>query len=144
MTNGIVRAQKLGHAVLKVRSLQASILLKAERGCKLGFLLDSKRSGRSGRTSGASACQRIAGHQGLIHTLPRSVAAWFFLHQLLADRQRFLLALGVGLGVVHVQGIKRIQNDPGDNQPGVLLVVGGHYIPGRAFCARCVQTPATS
>ena len=44
-----------------------------------------------------------------------------------------------GLGIGHLQALESIQDDCGHNQTGVLLVVGGHDIPGRFMSAGCIE-----
>ena len=43
------------------------------------------------------------------------------------SRRRFAVVLGYAIS----SSLKRIEDNLGNNQPGILLVIGGHDIPGR-------------
>ena len=59
----------------------------------------------------------------------------FSFREPLADRQQFPPALCARFRIGHFESFERIEDNPGNNQPGILLVVGGDDIPGRV--ARC-------
>ena len=61
------------------------------------------------------------------------------LHQLFADRLQFQAALLRGLGIRHLESLERIEDNSGNNQPGVLFIISGNNIPGRVMGAGRVQ-----
>src|SRR5271156_4329941 len=63
----------------------------------------------------------------------------FLLGQFLADRLQFQPTLLRGLRICHLEILQRIENDAGNNQPGVLLIIGGNGVPWRGMGAGCVQ-----
>lgn len=50
--------------------------------------------------------------------------------ELFADRLQFPSAFRGGLGICHLKVFERIKNNSGDDQPGVLLVIGWNDLPG--------------
>ena len=44
-----------------------------------------------------------------------------------------------GLGIYHLQVIERIEDNTGNNQPGIFLIVRGNNVPGRVMGACGVQ-----
>ena len=50
--------------------------------------------------------------------------------ELFADGFQFPPAFRGGLGICHLKFIKRIQDNLGNNQPGIVLIIGGNGIPG--------------
>ena len=40
--------------------------------------------------------------------------------------------------------LERIDDNPGNNQPGILLIIGGNHVPGRDVGACCVQASLES
>src|SRR5271155_5432382 len=65
----------------------------------------------------------------LAPTWARSARVALF-RELLADRGQLLAARRGRRRVVQLEAVERIENDPRDDQACVLLVVGGHDIPG--------------
>jgi hypothetical protein len=59
--------------------------------------------------------------------------------QQLADRFQFLPTFRSRFGICHLQFIEGIQHNLGNNQAGVLLIVGGNDVPGRVMGACRVQ-----
>src|SRR4051794_16848232 len=57
------------------------------------------------------------------------------LLELLADPRQLLAPLGRRLGVVQVEAVEGLEDDLRDDQPGVLLVVGGDHEPRRGLGA---------
>ena len=49
-----------------------------------------------------------------------------------------------GLGIRHLKFIERIQDNLGNNQPGILLIIGGNNIPGSVMGAGRVQASLIS
>ena len=52
-----------------------------------------------------------------------------------ADGFQFPPAFRGGLGICHLKFIERIQDNLGNNQPGIFLIIGGNDIPGRVMGA---------
>lgn len=52
------------------------------------------------------------------------------LREQFADRFQFLPALRGSLGIDHVHSLERIKENVGHDQPGILLIIGGHDVPG--------------
>src|SRR5665647_1439122 len=59
--------------------------------------------------------------------------------QLASQCFQLLVAFGSRLGVGHFKVREGVEDDLGDDESGVLFVVGGHYVPGRAIGAGRVQ-----
>jgi hypothetical protein len=59
--------------------------------------------------------------------------------QLFADRFQFPPTLRSCRGICHLKLIKGTYDNSGNDQPGVLLVIGGNDIPGRVTGAFPVQ-----
>ena len=57
------------------------------------------------------------------------------LHQQFADGFQFPPPFRGGLGIGHFQLLECIQDNFGNNQPGILLVIGGDDIPRRVSSA---------
>ena len=55
---------------------------------------------------------------------------------MLADRVQFLLTISAHFRIAHLQTFERVEDDLGDDQPCVFLVVGGNDKPGRIISAR--------
>src|ERR1035438_5193555 len=66
------------------------------------------------------------------------------LREQLADRFQFPPPFCGGLGICHLKFIERIQDNLGNNQPGILLIVGGNDVPGRVMGACRVQASLLS
>jgi hypothetical protein len=60
----------------------------------------------------------------------RASALKISLREPLADRQQILPALRARFWVSHFKSFKRIEDNPGYDEPGILPVVGGNDIPG--------------
>src|ERR1035437_2624383 len=56
-----------------------------------------------------------------------------------ADGLQFPPTFRGGLGVCHFKRIERIQNDLGNDQPGIFLIIGGNDVPGRVMGAGRAQ-----
>ena len=52
------------------------------------------------------------------------------LREMLADGFQFSPTFWRGLGIGHLQIIERIDNNSGNDQPGVLFIIGGNDVPG--------------
>jgi hypothetical protein len=50
-----------------------------------------------------------------------------------ADGFEFQPTLCGGLGIGHLKFIEGIQDDLGNNQPGILLIIGGNDVPGTCW-----------
>src|SRR5690242_20765143 len=61
--------------------------------------------------------------------------AGLFIREALADRLQFPQPFGTGRRIAHVKPFQRVEDDLGDDQPGIGLVVGGNDIPGRMLAA---------
>ena len=59
--------------------------------------------------------------------------------QRLAERLQLDLPLRVRLRIAHCESLQRVEDDLGDDQTGVFLVVGGNHIPRRRAGARLAQ-----
>jgi phosphopantetheinyl transferase (holo-ACP synthase) len=55
--------------------------------------------------------------------------------ELLADGFQFLPTFRSGFRIGHLKFIERIKDNAGNNQPGILLIIGGNDIPGRVMGA---------
>ena len=62
----------------------------------------------------------------------------------LADGFQFLPTFRSGFRIGHLKFIERIKDNLGDNQPGILLVIGGDDVPGRVMVAGRVQASLIS
>jgi hypothetical protein len=58
----------------------------------------------------------------------------------LSDRYQFFSSLHAGFGISHLQTFKQIDDDLGNDQSRVLLVVRWDDVPGRMMRARRAQT----
>ena len=88
----------------------------------------------SSRRRASSPVRPVAGGTSLAEAIIQTL-----LRQQLADGFQFPPAFGGGLGIGHLQFPERIQDDLGNNQPGILLVVGGNNVPGRVMGAGRAQ-----
>jgi len=61
------------------------------------------------------------------------------LRQQFADRLQFPATFTGGPGICQLQLIERIQDNLGNNQPGILLIVGGNGVPRHVMGACSVQ-----
>ena len=61
-----------------------------------------------------------------------------------ADGFQFPPTFRGGLGIGHLKFIERIKDNLGNNQPGILLVIGGNDVPGRVMGAGRVQASLIS
>ena len=52
-----------------------------------------------------------------------------------ADGFQFPPAFRGGFGIGHLKFVKRIQDNLGNDQPGILLIIGGNDVPGRVMGA---------
>ena len=52
-----------------------------------------------------------------------------------ADGFQFPPAFRGGFGIGHLKSVKRIQDNLGNDQPGILLIIGGNDVPGRVMGA---------
>src|ERR1039458_10227796 len=52
-----------------------------------------------------------------------------------ADGFQFPPTFRGGLGICHFKRIERIENNLGNNQPGIFLIIGGNDVPGRVLGA---------
>jgi hypothetical protein len=62
------------------------------------------------------------------------------LREQLADGFQFPLAFRGGLGICHFHFMERIQDNLGNSQAGVFLIVGGNDVPGRVMGACRAET----
>src|ERR1035441_5569443 len=66
------------------------------------------------------------------------------LREQLADRLQFPPTFRGGLGICHLKFFERIKDNPGNNQPGILLIIGGNDVPRRVMGACRVQASLIS
>ena len=67
---------------------------------------------------------------------PGTARATPSLGQLLADRVQLTLTVRARFRIAHFQSFERVEDDLGDNEPRIFLVVGGNDKPGRVISAR--------
>jgi hypothetical protein len=56
-----------------------------------------------------------------------------------ADGFQFPPTFRGGLGICHLKRIERVENNLGNNQPGIFLIIGGNDVPGRVMGAGRAQ-----
>ena len=68
----------------------------------------------------------------MLDLLPRTLDLIF---KLFTDQLQFFTVRLIRLRVTHPEFFQRVEDNLGDNQTGVLLIVGGNYKPRRFLCA---------
>src|ERR1039457_1411674 len=88
----------------------------------------------SSRRRASSPVRPVGGGRSLAEAIVQKS-----LRQQLANRLQFPPAFRGGSGICHLEFIERIQDNLGNNQPGIFLVVGRNNVPGRVMGAGGVQ-----
>jgi hypothetical protein len=75
----------------------------------------------------------ISLHVEALIPFPRSKL--HLLCELLAHRLKFVFLRLARLGITHFETLKCIEDNPRNDESGVLFVIGRHDMPGRRACA---------